>query len=330
MIRKAATWWITHLLAILPAIIIDKLYDPLRVVVLEFSRDEILMTSLRRKGRQVAIDLDDVQHLAGRMPVLLRPPAEIVLERLHVVPAAPTRLVDKALRYELSRITPFRPEELFWAWSGQPKSTDKSRMNIHLIMIPRVAMASVLTKLEKVGIKPSFIEVGSTWLQFLPSGRAAKAHYRRSLFIRGLILTNVTLFVIVLLLPIVLQAVALRAADVAIADLQPTIAQIERRQRDFAAERLHMTTLVDKIRNGNDLLPIMETITHILPDSAFLTDFSLRNREVLLIGHAASAPLLITALSADPSILSATFAAPVIRIAGAKFEAFSIRVDMRP
>jgi general secretion pathway protein L len=71
-------------------------------------------------------------------------------------------------------------------------------------------------------------------------------------------------------------------------------------------------------------------LTRILPDDTFLTDFSLRDRHFTISGRSASAPRLITGLSADPMIRNAAFAAPVTRIEGASADAFSIGGDIAP
>ena len=47
-----------------------------------------------------------------------------------------------------------------------------------------------------------------------------------------------------------------------------------------------------------------------------------------LSGRSASAPRLITALSADPAIRNTAFAAPVTRIEGATADVFSIKAEI--
>jgi general secretion pathway protein L len=74
----------------------------------------------------------------------------------------------------------------------------------------------------------------------------------------------------------------------------------------------------------------MPSKCRILPDDTFPTDFSLRDRHFTISGRSASAPRLITGLSADPMIRNAAFAAPVTRIEGASADAFSIGGDIAP
>ena len=76
--------------------------------------------------------------------------------------------------------------------------------------------------------------------------------------------------------------------------------------------------------------PVLATLTRILPDDSFLTDFALRDRHFTISGRSASAPGLITGLSKDPAIRDAAFAAPVTRIEGATADVFTIGAEVRP
>jgi general secretion pathway protein L len=77
-----------------------------------------------------------------------------------------------------------------------------------------------------------------------------------------------------------------------------------------------------------DVLRTLAAVTRILPNDTFLTDFSLRNRQMTLSGQSASARRLITGLSADPAIRNAAFAAPITRIEGATADLFSIKAEV--
>ena len=88
--------------------------------------------------------------------------------------------------------------------------------------------------------------------------------------------------------------------------------------------------LTQEMQRTGDVLQVLATVTRILPDDTYLTDFSLRNRHLSISGRSASAPHLITGLSADPAIRNAAFAAPVTRIEGASVDVFSIQGEIVP
>ena len=86
--------------------------------------------------------------------------------------------------------------------------------------------------------------------------------------------------------------------------------------------------LAQEMDRTGDVLQTLATVTGILPDDTFLTDFSLRERQMTLSGRSASAPRLITDLSADSAIRNAAFAAPVTRVEGATADLFSIKAEI--
>ena len=83
-----------------------------------------------------------------------------------------------------------------------------------------------------------------------------------------------------------------------------------------------------ELERTGDPLQILATVTHILPDDTYLTDLSLRQRQLTIVGRSSSAPRLITGMSADPTIRNAAFAAPVTRVEGASVDMFSIRAEI--
>ena len=187
-------------------------------------------------------------------------------------------------------------------------------------------LSPVFATLDSVGLKADFIEVGPMERPRLLTVSADQGS--GSIVVRGLAWTCAVLAVVAMVLPLVLQAVALNATDEDIARLQPTIKQVEALRRGQMASGAARDVVAREAERTGDLLRILATITRILPDGTFLTDFALRERQMTISGRTASAPRLITGLSADPAIRDPAFAAPVTRIEGATSEVFSIKAEI--
>jgi general secretion pathway protein L len=268
--------------------------------------------------------------LAPRKPVLLRPPPGATLEKHHVVPTATRRELNQLLRHELARITPFAAEDLFWRWDGRPKPTDRSRTDVTLTMVPKSAVSAALDTLAKAGIRPRFIETGTAERPQLLAVDDAAGHTTGQVLARGMACACACLAVIVLILPVLLQELALHSTNTAIDDLQPVIRQVEALRRGMTADGAGRALLAQEMTRTGDVLQILATVTRILPDDTYLTDFSLHDRQMILGGRSAAAARLITGLSNDPNIRDAAFAAPVTRIEGATTDVFSIRAGITP
>ena len=330
MLARFFFWWTARILELLPKSWTDAVAGAPDGIVAEFDRASNLTVSLRSRGKQEAITTGVAARLATRKPVLLRAPPEIVLEKHHLVPAAARRDLDLMLRHELARITPFASEDLFWGWDSHPKPGDRSRVAVTLTMVPKAALAASFEELAKAGIEPRFIETGSVERSRLLAVDDEVGGRTGRLPNRALAWACACLAVVALALPVLQQEFALRATNTAIDDLKPTIRQVEALRRGIADDGAGQAVLAREVEHTGDVLRILATVTRILPDDTYLTDFSLRERQILLGGRSAAAARLITGLSADPGIRDAAFAAPVTRVEGTTTDLFSIRANVTP
>jgi general secretion pathway protein L len=330
MLASLFSWWTTRISELLPASWTNAAAGAPDGIVVDVDRTQNVTVTLRRKGRQEKLTLGEAARLAGRNPVVLRAPPEAVLEKHHVVPAAPRRELDQMLHYELARITPFRAEDLFWRWDSRPRTGDRTRTDVILTLVPKAALAPALSVLANAGIRPRCIETGTAERPRLLAIEGAMSRPAGPLLVRGLAWTCAGLAVVALLLPVVRQEYALYATNGAIDVLQPAIRQVEALRRGITADGAGREVLAHEMERTGDVLQVLATVTRILPDDTYLTDFSLRERQMVLGGRSGAAARLITGLSADPTIRDAAFAAPVTRIEGATSDVFSIRAGIAP
>ena len=328
MLASFFSWWFARLSELLPSAWTNNAFRGRDGIVIDVDDSQTMIASTRRNGRYEPLTLGIAARQASRRPVLLRPPAETVLVKHHVVPTAPRRQLDQMLRHELARITPFSADTLFWRWNGHARSGDASRTDIVFTMVPKLAVAGVLTALDDIGLKPDFVEVGVSGRTTLLPVNDDPERSSGTFLVRSLAWAFVTFAVVAVLLPVIMQALALHATDTAIAELQPAITQVDAIRRGINANDAGRDILAREAERTGDALQILATITRILPDDTFLTDFALRERQMTLSGRSASAPRLITGLSDDPAIRNPAFAAPVTRIEGAISDIFSIKAEI--
>lgn len=320
MIAGFLAWWAARLAELLPQ-------RPRRRdgIVAACESNGQVTTYLRRDGKEQPVGPGAAARMAGRWPAVLRPPAGAVLEKRHTVPAAPRRELDNLLAHELGRITPFQASALYWRWEARPRPGDRNRLDVALTMVPRVTVATALADLADKGLHPAFIEAGSSLLPLRQRDDADRAFLRRALAwaAGGLAVTAITL-------PFVLQSVATYRTEAAINTLQPAIREVETLRRDIAAGGAERDVLAREMTRTGDVLDVLGTVTRILPDDTYLTDFALRERRLTIAGRSASAARLISGLTAATDIRDAAFAAPVTRIEGATLDVFSISARIGP
>lgn len=331
MIAKFFTWWFARLAELRAVVAACGTVAPCSAVMIEADdQDNLAVSLLNRDGSLEAIPLSAVCRLGRRMQVILRPPASAVLVKQHRVPAASRRELDNILRHELSRITPFTAEALFWRWDVATPSDARAGSAITLTMVPRSVCATALAKLEQLGIIADYVDARAAGKRYLLPADRGIGHRGGVRLFRGLAWACLGLSIVALLLPLVRQAVALRHTESEIAALQPELRQVQALRRIMTARQAERDILRQETVRVGDVLEILATLTRALPDDSFLTNLVLQHRRLTLSGQADSAAHLITTLSANPAIHDPSFAAPVMHSEKVAADIFLIRATYGP
>jgi general secretion pathway protein L len=131
-------------------------------------------------------------------------------------------------------------------------------------------------------------------------------------------------------LPFARQALAVADLDARIQALRPRLAAVETLRRRAAGDAAGADVLARERAQLGDALQVLATVTEILPDDTFLTEFTLSQGKLGIRGQSATAARLIAALAAEPTLRNPAFAAPVTRIDSGHAELFSIRAELAP
>lgn len=101
-------------------------------------------------------------------------------------------------------------------------------------------------------------------------------------------------------------------------------AELDRRTDIVAAIDAQRSNVASALR----ITEVWEELARALPDSAYLTDMTVSDDVVTVVGFAAAASMVIVALEGSPMFDKAEFTAPVIRIPGQEGERFTVNLTM--
>ncbi|MBP0494952.1 PilN domain-containing protein [Pararoseomonas indoligenes] len=305
--------------------------------------DASLSLSRRRRGRESpagAFSIDPAGATALRRQLgpgrraprlLLRVPPALVLERPVTLPLATEGELDRVLAYELDRLSPFRAEEVFWTYAVEGRDTSAGQIRLRLALVPRQGLEAALGTLRAAGMPAAGLLAprgsGGSWSFGLEAPGTAREPAGRRLALRLAVAGCAALALVAAALPFLRQQRALAAAEARIAASRPAVTEVEALRRRTAERAGGNDALSAEAARLGRPLEALAALTAILPDDTFLTALTLRQGVATLTGQSAGAARLIAALSADPSIRSAAFAAPVTRQEGGRGEVFTIRVD---
>jgi general secretion pathway protein L len=342
MLNEVVSWWAQQMLELVPPRFRRRASGPANAIVVAW-RDDGCELLVRRDHRDTALGrfaqdeagLRAARALLGgrRAPAtVLRLPAGYVLERQVTLPLAAEQGLERVVRYEMDRFTPFAADEVYWSCAVQRRDRAQGKLTLAIALVPRLRLLPIIEALAQLQLAVTVIEsVGSGGgaLQIaLGQPNLRRQRWRRG----GLIAAGAAcgaLAVVAAALPFVLQGQERDAVEQRIAALKPRVSEAEAlRQRIAAASAGSDAITSERVRLG-DALQTVATLTKILGDDTHLIGLVLRQREVALEGQSAAAAKLITSLSSDPMIRNASFSAPVTRSeTGA--DLFSIKAEVAP
>lgn len=330
MLNELVSWWVRQMLDLVPSRWRFRAAGPANAVVVDWrgrsaqGGGELLV---RRDHRETALGpfkadepgLRAAQALLGARraaATVLRLPAGFVLERQISLPLAAEQGLDRVVRYEMDRFTPFAAEEVVWSCTVQRRDRAQGKLAAAIALVPRARLQPVLDTLAQIQIRPTVLEApgpdGALRLIALAPPDLRRLRWQR----RGLAAAAAgcaALALAAILEPFIAQSAARDAVDARIAALAPRVKQTEALRDKLNASSAGSDVVAAERARVGDALRAIAALTDLLHDDTYLIGLVLRQREVTLEGQSAAATKLIASLSSSPDIRNASFSAPVTR-----------------
>jgi general secretion pathway protein L len=341
IVRKEAgeflRWWVSELLAMLPAHWRSRLHLTRERLELRLSDDAIdarLVTADgdRDLGR-FAPDAVDASPLVDTLganrgkdrDLVLRLAGRSVLVHDLALPAAAEENLDQVLRYEMDRYTPFKADAVYHGSQVLGRDGVQGRIRVRLVVVPREFLDHWLRELRAWGIHPDRVEAEQApGVDLAPASHHAASGGRipslRSILIGAMVLV----LVVALLLPLwkLREVVVHLNREVAAVQQVAVRAQDLREERDRMLEQSRY--LIDRKQTRYPVVTVLNEMAFILPDDTWVQSLQLNDRRVVIQGHSAAASALIGRIEASPLFGSVSFVAPVTRDRVTDKEVFQI------
>jgi general secretion pathway protein L len=318
-------WWGGELSALLPVRWRQAFAGGERWYVLE--RGDGLW-QLRRAGESLSIadayDTDTVDHRAAllgralgecdpadRRIALLMPAAQVLRRRL-VLPVAARDNLRQVVGYDIDRQTPFRAEDIHFGVRELGEGGPEGRFVAELAATPRASLDPLLDELVALRVAPDRVDVplgyGLAGVDLLPPARAPRRVDRR----RRL---NLALIAAIVLLLLAAMAAWLHNRNVALETMRADVDAMQSDAQRVKALRQRLMDsagasgfLVRRKSESPSILPVLDELTHRLPDDTWLERFTLNaTGQIGFQGQSPQAARLIDALKGARSIGEPSF-----------------------
>jgi general secretion pathway protein L len=318
-------WWGGELSALLPVRLRQAFAGGERWYVLE--RGDAVW-QLRRAGESLpvaeAYDADTVDHRAALLAralaesdptdrrIALLMPASQVLRRRLVLPVAARDNLRQVAGYDIDRQTPFRAEDIHFGVRELGEGGPEGRFVAELAATPRTSLDPLLDELAALRVAPDRVDVaqgyGLAGLDLLPPARAPRRVDRR----RRL---NLALVAAIVLLLFGTMAAWLHNRNVALETMRADVDAMQSDAQRVKALRQRLMDsagasgfLVRRKSESPSILPVLDELTHRLPDDTWLERFTLNaTGQIGFQGQSPQAARLIDALKGARSIGEPSF-----------------------
>ncbi len=228
------------------------------------------------------------------------------------LPFAAQAGLDRVLRYEMDRLTPFQAEDVFFSHRVLARDRTRGLLQVEIAVAPRRWVQPLLDRLRLSGLAPVALEAPAQdgiarriGIVRTDPGREA----RRVLVTRLAIAGCAMLALAVVALPLVRQSLALADAEDRIAELKPRVQQVEDLRRRIARGSAGAERIVAARAHAIAPLQMLGLLTDVLPDDTWLSSVALHQRKLVLEGHSAAATKLIAAMASEARLHNPAFAA---------------------
>lgn len=265
-----------------------------------------------------------------KWPIIVRLGGDLGLRKVVDLPLAARENLGQLLHFELDRLTPFKADDVCFAWRVLETDAENSRMQVELEMAPKAVVDRAMILVDKHGRKVDRVELeGGTdrqSLDLMPSSVGVKPS--KGWLRRLLPLIALGLGITAVMLPLNKQQ---RLLDQIEQDMAVVRAEAEeslaiREQLDGLAKKASFLATTKNKRAT--MTEVLAELTRAIPDHSHIVQLQIQGTSIELNGLADKASDLIAILDQSPMLASPQFRSPVTRDPRSNKERFQISVDL--
>ncbi len=261
-------------------------------------------------------------------------PEELVLNRKLTLPSIAEADLEAALRLEIAACSPFGDDDTAAGWRVT-RDGESALLTVDLIIVSRSAVMAFLGEHRGVtaaSVPEIWAKAGSFWVCVKGFGEGAReAHYLRRLVRVGALLAACFLLLWALAgLSVFLNGRELSGLefrrDEALKDAGDAIAMRD----ELAATNTVISELNKLSRQFPNPQQEILRLTELLPDSAYITQYTQDGRKIRLRGRGTEAASLQQALTEETAFSSVTAPQAISRVGSTGLEQFFLDIELRP
>lgn len=255
------------------------------------------------------------QHRQTARILILLPASECIRKSI-TLPLATEENLREVIGFEMDRLTPFNPEDIYFDYRILERDPDTQRLRLELFLSPRAPVEAVTQQLNSWGFKAQAVAFADpaepnriAHELTLRAGGDTGSSANRALWVQAALIG--LLLLAALCLPLYMNGKKLT-------DLQQQIAQV----RKQAAVAIHLRQQLEQLTGGARYLvgkrkhmPLriatLDQLARLMPDDAWLNRLQVDGNQITIQGEADAATTLIEKLESSQDFAGARFTSPI-------------------
>jgi len=260
-------------------------------------------------------------------------PDELVLSRSLTLPSIAEADLDAALHLEVAACSPFSHDDTASGWRIT-RGEDRRMLTVELVIASRTAVMGFLGEHFNL-VDPSVPEVwantGSHWVRLRGFGEMVReADYRRRVIRAGALITACAGLILLF------TAISVVMTGRELTGLEALREEASMAARSAVASRDELAATNAAISELNKLSlrlpnpqPEILRLTQLLPDSAYVTQFTQEGHSIRLRGRGKDAASLQQAMTEEPAFEQVTAPQAISRVGNTGLEQFFLDIKLK-
>ena len=263
--------------------------------------------------------------------VAIQIPRQEVLRPSLRMPRASRRILRKALQYELGRLSPLDPTQLYFDFDIT--CLQQQGLDVELRIVQRTTVDRALEICHAAGLQVAAIFFqddprAADWRSF-PVDKPAffRDQWRRW---STALLAGLALLLLIALVFVAYDRISYSAKqlDTELNIERGQAADVERKEHEILALATQNRFLSQQ-KQAPLLVSLLADISQLLPDNSWLTEIEVAGNTIRIRGYSTSASDLIALIDNSRRFRNAEFAAPVVQDGPRKEERFDLTFEVR-
>lgn len=253
------------------------------------------------------------------------------------LPTAAKENLYQVVTYELSRFSPFSPDQAYYAVKALDVANEPGQIRVMLILTAKDVLDTFYRDIKAFGMIPKYVdyeeapnnlEEGEEAYNLLPEELRENTDKTAQLIHGSLASLALLLFLATLTLPVWLEYRSVNELQDKIDSIEKEAKNIKALQSEVDALVNETKLLIEKKTEKPPVIVILDTLSKLIKDDTWLAYAQYASGQLQIQGESPAASTLISVLEASDIFANAKFVSPVTRDNVSKQERFQITVDI--